>query len=207
VKPKKVALYARVSTDLQTTDNQLAELRATAQRNGWSIVAEYIDNGISGAKGRNGRPQFDAMIRAAMRREFDLIAAWSVDRLGRSLQDLVEFLNEIHAKRVDLYLHQQGIDTTTPAGRALFQMCGVFAEFERSIMQERIRAGLARARTYGTRSGRPLGRPKVSEDKVHAIRALAAKGIGKRKAAGLIGVGVGTVQRVLREARPPCTNT
>ncbi len=99
---KRAAIYARVSTDGQTTDNQLQELRAVAERMGWEIVHEFIDNGVSGAKGRDQRPKFDAICKAAVRREFDVVMAWSVDRLGRSLQHLVQFLGEIHAKGVDL---------------------------------------------------------------------------------------------------------
>src|SRR5215467_5922199 len=99
---------------------------------GWQIVKVYKDHGISGAKGRNGRPAFDSLCKAAARREFDVVMAWSVDRLGRGLQDLVGFLSELHALGIDLFLHQQGFDTTTPAGKAMFQMLGVFAEFERS---------------------------------------------------------------------------
>ena len=103
-KTKRAAIYARVSTNGQTTTNQLRALRKVARRTGWKIVQEYVDNGISGAKGRNGRPQFDALCTAAVRREFDVVMAWSVDRLGRSVQDLIAFLNEIHAVGVDLYL-------------------------------------------------------------------------------------------------------
>ncbi len=142
---KRVAIYARVSTNGQSVNNQLRELRQVAKRQGWKVVAEFMDRGVSGAKGRAQRPQFDKLCNAATRREIDLIMSWSVDRLGRSLQHLVTFLGEIHAKRVDLYLHQQGVDTSTPAGKALFQMCGVFAEFERSMIQERVKAGLKRA--------------------------------------------------------------
>jgi hypothetical protein len=105
----------------------------------------YRDHRISGARGRDKRPQFDAMHRDAARREFDVIMAWSVDRLGRSLQDLISFLSEVHAAGVDLYLHQQGLDTSTPAGKAMFQMLGVFAEFERALIRERVMAGLVRA--------------------------------------------------------------
>ncbi len=193
---KHVAIYARVSTDGQTTDNQLLELRAMAKRQGWTVVEEFIDNGISGANGRDKRPAFDAMCKGAVRREFDLIAAWSVDRLGRSLQHLVGFLDEIHAKNIDLYLHQQGIDTTTPAGKAMFQMCGVFAEFEHSMIQERVKAGLARARA----KGKTLGRPKVNRDVENAVLKLKAQGIGKRKTAKTLGIGVSTVSRILAEA-------
>jgi DNA invertase Pin-like site-specific DNA recombinase len=118
-------------------------------------VRVYKDRGISGAKGKDRRPEFDALHKAAARREFEVVMAWSVDRLGRSLQDLVAFLSEIHAAGVDLFLHQQGVDTTTPGGKAMFQMLGVFAEFERSIIQERVRAGLRRAKAEGKQLGRP----------------------------------------------------
>jgi DNA invertase Pin-like site-specific DNA recombinase len=124
------------------------------------VVKVYSDRGISGAKGRDKRPGFDALCKDAVRREFDVVLAWSVDRLGRSLQDLIGFLSEIHAAGVDLYLHVQGLDTSTPSGKAMFQMLGVFAEFERSLIRERVMAGLARARRQGTKSGRPSGRPK-----------------------------------------------
>jgi DNA invertase Pin-like site-specific DNA recombinase len=152
---KRTVLYLRVSTIDQTTANQERELREIAARIGYDIVRVYKDHGISGAKGRDKRPAFDKLCRDAARREFDVVMAWSVDRLGRSLQGLVEFLSELHALRVDLYLHQQGLDTTTPAGKAMFQMMGVFAEFERAMIQERVRAGLARARSEGKQLGRP----------------------------------------------------
>ena len=139
---KRAALYLRVSTIDQTTANQERELRQVAARVGCEVEKVYKDRGISGSKGRDKRPAFDALHKAAARREIDIVMAWSVDRLGRSLQDLVAFLSEIHAAGVDLFLHQQGLDTTTPAGKALFQMMGVFAEFERSMIQERVRAGL-----------------------------------------------------------------
>ncbi|MBW7997820.1 MAG: helix-turn-helix domain-containing protein [Candidatus Glassbacteria bacterium] len=190
---KRVAIYTRVSTDGQTVDNQLLELRAVAERHGWDVVEEYSDNGVSGATGREKRPAFDALCQAATRREVDLIMAWSVDRLGRSLQHLVGFLGEIHAKGVDLYLHQQGIDTTTPAGKAMFQMCGVFAEFERAMIQERVRAGLERAKAQG----KVLGRPRTPEQKKAAVRDLRETGESVRKIAKATGLGVGTVHRIL----------
>ena len=192
-KPKRVALYARVSTDGQTPENQRRELRAAVERNGWTIAVEYIDHGISGAKGRKDRPQFDALLRAVARKEFDVVAAWSVDRLGRSLQDLVGFLSDLQSKRVDLYLHQQALDTSTPSGKAMFGMLGVFAEFERSIIQERVKAGLARARAKGTTLGRPKAHVVIEE----RIRELAAQGMGKVKIARTLGVGVSLTQRVL----------
>ena len=192
-KPKRVALYVRVSTDGQTTENQRRELRAAVERNGWTITAEYGDHGVSGAKGRRDRPQFDALLRAIARKEFDVVAAWSVDRLGRSLQDLIGFLGDLHSKGIDLYLHQQALDTSTPSGKAMFGMLGVFAEFERSIIQERVKAGLARARA----KGQPLGRPRASSMVEAQIRELAAKGMGKVKIARTLGIGVSLTQRVL----------
>jgi len=196
-KSKRVALYARVSTDAQTTDNQLRELRAAAERHGWTIVAEFVDQGVSGAKGRNERPQFDRLALAISRREFEMVAAWSVDRLGRSLQDLVVFLNELHAKKVDLFLHQQGLDTSTPAGRMMFQMIGVFAEFERAMIVERVKAGLARAKERGTKSGKAIGRPKADPAVEQRIRELYVAGMGRAKIARTLGVGVSLTGRVL----------
>ncbi len=152
---KRAAIYLRVSTQDQTTSNQEHELRQVAERAGWQLAKVYKDHGISGAKSRNGRPAFDALCRDATKRQFDVVMAWNVDRLGRSLKDLVAFLSELHALGIDLFLHQQGLDTTTPAGKAMFQMLGVFAEFERSIIQERVRAGLRRAKREGKRLGRP----------------------------------------------------
>ncbi len=184
---KRAALYLRVSTDGQTTENQRLELEQIAEHSDWRIVGVFEDHAISGAKGREKRPALDNLLKDANRRKFDLVAAWSVDRLGRSLQNLLEFLAELHALDIDLYLHQQGIDTTTPAGKAMFQMCGVFAEFERSIIRERINAGLARARSNGKR----LGRPRVDESVEQAIReALSKGGKGMRKIARELGVGV-----------------
>ncbi len=197
----RAALYLRVSTLDQTTENQERELRVVAARLGHEIVDVYADNGISGAKGRNGRPAFDRLHRDAVRRRFDIIMAWSVDRLGRSVQDLVSFLNEIHASGVNLYLHQQGLDTTTPSGRAMFQMMGVFAEFERSMIRERVLSGMARAKEKGTKSGKAIGRPRLDPDRREAIRnAYRAGGIGLRKVARRYGVSVETVRRILSES-------
>ena len=156
-----------------------------------------MDHGISGAKGRDKRPAFDSMCKGVIRKEFDLIMTWSVDRLGRSLQHLVTFLDELHSKKVDLFLHQQGIDTTTPAGKMMFQMLGVFAEFERVMIKERINAGLSRARAQGKK----LGRPRVSLEVESKIRELRSMGKGIRKIAGQLRVGVSTVKRVVDEQK------
>jgi DNA invertase Pin-like site-specific DNA recombinase len=198
---KRVGLYLRVSTkNGQTVDNQRQALaEAIGRRRGWVIAEEFVDDGISGAKGRDKRPAFDRLLKAVVRRKVDVVAAWSVDRLGRSLQDLIGFLGELNAAGVDLYLEKQAIDTTTPAGRALFQMLGVFAEFERAIIQERVHAGLARAREKGTKSGKAIGRPQIDPRKARQIRTELEKGTGILKTARLTGAGVATVQRIKRE--------
>jgi DNA invertase Pin-like site-specific DNA recombinase len=196
---KRVGLYLRVSTGEQTIETQRMGLVAACEARGWRIVEEFQDKGISGAKGREKRPGFDRLLKAATRRQIDVVAAWSVDRLGRSLQDLVSFLAELSAVGCDLYLERQAIDTTTPAGRALFQMLGVFAEFERSIIQERVKAGMARARLHGTKSGKPIGQPPISQTKVEAIKAELARGTGILKTARLCGTGVSAVQRIKRK--------
>ncbi|CAI8981503.1 recombinase family protein [Methylocaldum szegediense] len=189
---RRAALYLRVSTDGQTTESQRLELTAVAERAGWLIVEVYEDAGISGAKGRDKRPAFDKLCKDAARRRFDIVAAWSVDRLGRSLQHLIHFLDDIHGYGIDLYLHQQGIDTTTPAGKAMFQMLGVFSEFERAMIRERVNAGLARARANGKR----LGRPQIGLEIEEAVRASLRAGVGVLKTARTHGVGTSVVQRI-----------
>lgn len=194
---KHVGIYLRVSTDTQTTVNQRRELEAVAARSNWQVVGLYEDAGISGAKGRDKRPGFDRLLRDVTNRKVDMIAAWSVDRLGRSLQDLVSFLTELQALRCDLYLHQQALDTSTPSGRAMFQMLGVFAEFERGMIRERVNAGLARARANGTKLGR-----RPVEAKVEArIRALKAEGMGILRIGKMLGVGTSVVQRVTADMK------
>ena len=189
---RRAALYLRVSTNEQTTENRERALREAAGRMRCEVARVYSDHGVSGAKGRDKRPAFDRLCRDAARREFDIVMAWSVDRLGRSLQDLIGFLSEIHSLHIDLYLHQQGLDSTTPSGKALFGMLGVFAEFERAMIAERVRAGLARARANGAK----LGRPKISTATEEAIRSELAGGSGVPRTAALLRVGVGTVARV-----------
>ena len=192
---KRVALYARVSTGGQTVENQIRELRAAvARRSDWVVAEEFIDEGISGAKGRDKRPALDRMLKSVIRGEIDVVAAWSVDRLGRSVQDLVGVLNDIRSWEADLYLHQQGLDTSTPSGRAMYQMLGVFAEFERAIIVERTKAGLARAKAQGKKLGRPEIPPSLIED----IKILRKEGHSVRVIARRLGVGRGTVERAVK---------
>src|SRR5271169_6818010 len=192
---KRVAIYLRVSTSKQETSNQRRELEAVAKRSGWQVVKVYEDAGISGAKGRDKRPGLDAMMKAVNSKEFDMVAAWSVDRLGRSLTDLLSILQGLHDKGVDLFLHQQGLDTSTTAGKAMFQMLGVFAEFERGIIRERINAGLARARANGKKLGRRPVKPAIET----RIRQLRTKGTGILKIGRTLGIGTSVVQRVVGE--------
>jgi DNA invertase Pin-like site-specific DNA recombinase len=201
---KRVGIYLRVSTkNGQTVENQRQALvEVIGRRPGWTLVEEYADEGISGAKGRDQRPEFDRLLKDIVRRRIDIVAAWSVDRLGRSLQDLVGFLGELNSAGGDLYLEKQAIDTTTPSGRMLFQMLGVFAEFERALIQERIHAGLVRAREKGTKSGKPIGRPRIPRRKVEQICAELAKGTGIIRTARIVGVGVGTVQKIKQRGEP-----
>jgi len=144
-KVERAAIYVRVSTDAQTVENQIRELRRIAERRGWEVVEVYTDAGVSGAKGRAQRPGLDRMLKDAGRRNFDVVMAWAIDRLGRSLIDLLGTIQHLEAVGVDLYLDQQSIDTTTPMGKLVFQVTGAFAEFERSIIRLRIKAGLKRA--------------------------------------------------------------
>lgn len=188
-----MAIYARVSTadKNQTVENQLRDLLAVAQRQDWEVVATFTDEGISGVKGRDRRPGYDALLKGVARKDFDQIMAWSVDRLGRSLPDLVAFLNDIQSKSVDLYLHQQGLDTSTPSGRMMFQMLGVFAEFERAMIRERILAGLRR-------TTKKSGRKPMPQDRVEAMRKSLLDGMGIRATARLHRASTTTVTAIKR---------
>ena len=168
-------MYARSSTDGQTPEKQLQELQNIADQNGWRVAREYVDQGISFPKGKDQRPEFDEMCRGIKEGDFDLIMTWSVDRLGRSLPHLISFLDELYLSKVDLFLHKQGINTTTPGGKMLFQMLDVFSEFERSMIQERVNTGLIRARAQGKQLGRPKV-PTVVENKIRELRSTG-KGI------------------------------
>jgi DNA invertase Pin-like site-specific DNA recombinase len=195
---KRAVLYLRISTIDQATANQERELREVASRIGCDIIKVYKDHRISGAKGRDKRPAFDALCRDAIKRQFDMVMAWSLDQLGRSLQELFGFLSKLHASGIDLFLHQQGLNTTTPSGKAIFQMSGVFAEFERAIIRERVCAGMLKARA----EGKTLGRPReIAEKTRRAIQeALTMQDRPSlRRIAARFGVGVGAVLRISRE--------
>jgi DNA invertase Pin-like site-specific DNA recombinase len=194
--PKRAALYVRVSTTDrgQTVENQLQPLQESAGRLGWTIVAVHRDEGVSGARGRDRRPGLDAMLKGVTRGEYDVVAAWSVCRLGRSLPDLLGILGELQARGTDLYLHQQALDTGTPAGRMLFGMLGLFGEFERAMIRDRVMAGLERARS----SNKRLGRPPMPAFKVERIRVALAEGRGIRETARLVKVSAAKVTEIRR---------
>jgi DNA invertase Pin-like site-specific DNA recombinase len=192
---KKVAIYARVSTDKQTTENQLNELIAVANRMGYVIVQEYVDNGISGARSRADRPSLDAMLKDAVRGRFDMVMCWSIDRLGRSLQNLVEILNELQSMKVDLYFLQQGMDTSTSSGRMMFSIFGALSEYERSLIRERVCAGLKTAKAKGVKLGRPS---KMNDGMKQAVVLLREKGMGIKQIAKELQIGIGTVYSVIQ---------
>jgi DNA invertase Pin-like site-specific DNA recombinase len=192
---RRAALYLRVSTDGQTTENQRLALEAVVAQRGWDVIATYSDNGISGAKGRTKRPGLDRLLKDAGRAQFNVVMCWAMDRLGRSLADLIDTLRTLEEAHVDLFLHQQAIDTTTPSGRMFFHVTGAFAEFEREMIRSRVNAGLARARARGVR----LGRPKVSRKVDSVVRARLAAGDGILKAARAAGCGTSVAQRIKQE--------
>jgi DNA invertase Pin-like site-specific DNA recombinase len=195
----RAALYLRVSTDGQTCENQERELRASAARMGHEVMQVYRDDGISGARGRDRRPGFDALHRDIARRKFDLVMAWSVCRLGRSLRDLLGLLEDMRAKNVDLFLEKQGLDTSTPSGRLIFQVVGAFSEFEREMIRERVVAGMSRARANGKHVGRPPLDPELREKIRRALQERGRPGV--RAIAKKFQVSPTTVQSISSESR------
>ena len=184
---KRIAIYARVSTSAQTCENQLTELRTVADRAGYQIVAEFVDEGISGSKGRSDRPALDRMLKECTKRRFDLVMCWDISRLGRSVQHLIEIMNELQSLRIDLFFLQQGMDTSTASGRMMFSVFGALAEYERELIRERVIAGQARAKAAGVKFGRPK---TITQNTKDTIRLMREQGIGIRKIAKTLGVGI-----------------
>ena len=193
---EKVVIYGRVSTSDQTTENQLIKLKEIISINGWELVDIYVDEGISGTKGRDKRPQFDRLCKDMIRRRFNRIMVWDVSRLGRSLQHLVEFLNDVISVNCNLYIHQSGLDTSTPSGRMMFQMVGVFSEFERSMISERVKLGLRRVEKNGQKLGRPIS---ITQDMKDQVRFLLDHGLSYSKITLQTGVPKSTISRIKRE--------
>lgn len=191
---KKIAIYARVSTDKQAVENQLNDLRAVANRMGYVITQEYVDNGISGAKSRSDRPSLDAMMKDAVRGRFDMVMCWSIDRLGRSVQNLIEILNELESSKVDLYFLQQAIDTSTPMGKMIYSILGALGSYERELIKERVIAGQQRAKSEGKHIGRPS---QINDALKESIKLLRNRGMAIKKIAKTLSIGVGSVYKVL----------
>jgi DNA invertase Pin-like site-specific DNA recombinase len=187
----KAALYARVSTLDQQPENQLLELRRYVEARGWTAV-EYVDRGVSGAKDR--RHALDQLLADARRRRFDVVVCWRLDRLGRNLKHLVTLIEELQALGVAFVSLGEGIDCTTPAGRLQLHILAALAEFERARIQERVRAGLARARAQGVILGRP--RRQIDPEKIATVA-----GLPEREAARRLGIPRSTLQRWLAEKR------
>src|SRR5262249_55937234 len=189
--------------------NQTSGLRQVAERRGWDVVEIYTDEGISGSKGRDKRPALDAMLNDASRRKFDVVMAWAIDRVGRSLIDLLGTIQHLEAAGVDLYLDAQNIDPTSPMGRLLFQVTGAFAEFERSIIKQRVQVGLdgikakvAKDGKFTTKAGvirYRLGRPGAKPEQLEQARQLLAQGKGIIYTARQTKLGTGTVQKMKRK--------
>lgn len=203
-KPRRAALYLRVSTDDQTVENQRADLHKLAELRGWTAVATYEDAGVSGSKGRDKRPGLDGLLKDVKRRRFDVAVFWSVDRLGRSTAGVATAMDELEAAGVAQFYFKESMDTSTPHGRAMLEMAAVFARLEREMIRERVKAGLARAKAEQEKGPRKdkkaIGRPRIDPSKEDRIRELKAEGMGLQKIARTLGIGVSAVQRVAKAA-------
>lgn len=197
---EKVVIYLRVSTDKQETENQLIPLKEYANKMNYEIVNVYKDEGISGSKGRDQRPQLDEMLKAANKNQFSKILCYDISRLGRSLKDLVNILNDLNVMKIDMYFFTQGIDTSTSQGKTMFQLMGVFAEYERQIIIARVNSGLLRAKEQGKKLGRPTS---INQSLISAVKMLREKGIGIRKIATELQIGIGTTMKILNQLNKP----
>jgi len=185
----RAALYARVSTNDQTTENQLNDLRRYAQERGWTIHEEYVDHGISGSKA--SRPALDRMMGEARKKKFDAVLVWRFDRFARSVKHLVLSLEELRGLGIGFVSYQENVDTSSPLGQAIFTIVAAMAELERNIIVERVHSGLRRAKAQGKRLGRPVG----SAIDVAAVARLRGSGLSYRAIARQLGIAVGSAQR------------
>lgn len=194
---KTAVIYTRVSTHSQTVENQLLELREAAARLGYTVVKELRDEGISGAKGKDQRKGFAELHRIISRKEIDCVMSISIDRLGRSIKDLQDLLAEIEGVGINLYIHNNGINTATPAGKLVFNIFASLASWERDLIRERTLAGLARAKSQGKRLGRPTNR---NDGTVAAVKMLRSQGLGICAIAKTLRIGVSTTSEILKAA-------
>ena len=193
---ENVVIYSRVSTKDQNCENQIELLTKIINQNGWNLIDTYVDEGISGSKGRESRKEFDRLNKDMIRRKFTKIMVWDISRLGRSLQHLVEFLNDVNSINCNLYIHQSGLDTSTPSGKMMFQMIGVFSEFEREMISERVKLGLERVKSQGKSLGRPN---KINNEMVTEMVQLRYIGWSMGKISDHLGVSKMSISRSLRD--------
>lgn len=194
---KRAVIYTRVSTNHQNTDNQLIALRDTAKRMGWDVVKELTDDGISGAKSKEDRPAFAELHRMVQRKSIDVVMCWDISRLGRSIQDLISFMNECVAVNVDLYVEVQSLNTATPSGRMIYTIFSALGAYERELIRDRIFAGLSRARSEGKKLGRPSS---VNASLITSVKMLHDKNVSVANIAKQLKIGVGTTYRILKAA-------
>ena len=185
------AIYARVSTAKQSTDMQVEKLKEIADQKGWDVTQTILET-VSGSKGRSERKGLDELLKAVTRREIHGVMVWSVDRLGRSMSDLISTMTHLNNENAQLYMHTQGIDTTNSTGRAMFGLLSVFAEFERSMIQERVRAGLEVAKA----KGKTFGRPKLKDKLVTKVEDALKQGHSVSEVQNLTKASRGTISRV-----------
>ena len=192
---KRIAIYTRVSTVSQSTEQQLFTLRETAARSAESsIVAEFTDT-ISGTT--DSRPGLDACMLAARQKKFDVLYVYSIDRLGRSTKNLISVVDQLQELKIDLFFYREGIDTSTPTGKCVFTILGSVAELERNLIRERVISGLEKAKRNGVKLGRPS---KMNTGMASAIKLLRGKGLPIKKIASQLQIGIGTVYTALSAA-------
>lgn len=189
---KTVAIYARVSTDRETVDMQIHELKEYIKRRGWNLYREFIDLGYSGSDTK--RPAFQEMMNEAKKRKFDVLLVWKLDRLSRSMKDLVMVLNELGDLGIDFVSYDNNLDTSTPTGKLVFHVIGAVAEFEKDIIKERVKAGLENAK----RKGKKLGRPGVEDSVIEEAKVLRGKGRSFRTIGKQLGISEGAVRQRLK---------
>lgn len=197
-KNPRVAFYLRVSTREQTYENQLLQLQKLSELEGWENPEIFCDI-FTGASSRENRKGFDTLLQAAEKKRFDIIASWSIDRMGRETKDLLELANLAQQKGFNLFFHKDRVDTATASGELFFTIAAGMAKFERRRLQERVIAGIQRAKATGTKSGKPIGRPSQynNEELTQLVHQLRAEGKGIKKIARLTGCAIGTVYKIL----------
>jgi len=195
----RVAIYARVSTTNHGQDAglQTSEQHQFAEARGWQVFDDYVDQGVSGSK--DSRPELNRLMADARRRKFDIVLVWKLDRFGRSLRHLVNALAEFESLNISFVSLSDNLDLSTASGRLMFNIIGAMAEFERALIQERVKAGIRNARAKGKRIGRPPANVDASQ-----IAQLRAQGLSWKKIAKQMGLGVGTLYRVAPANKPTC---